>query len=429
MYYKVVRSAVRDARNLRSMRCVWSSVRPRSAFLYSTSQTKRNSFSDRSSITERRNKYHIPVLLDEILSFFEDRKVDVYVDGTLGAGGHASAMVQSHPEMTCLVGFDLDPRAHTLAKLRLEELNSVIIPVDLSSFREKDRASTDVSSIDMRYTLDSKGIGSGTRRAFLVKGNFSGIGPVLKHLPYIDDSTKTNHDDDVSACCCFGKVDAMLLDLGISSMQVDEAERGFSFLQDGPLDMRMDPNAVLSAEEIVNTWPEHEIAEIIRDFGEERHWRKIAYKIVEARGQSPIRTTTDLVKAIGGNYTRNRKGKHPATRAFQALRIAVNEELKSISTVLPDAIDALAPGGRLAVITFHSLEDRIVKWAFRKAAGMSPSDEQLPQYCIPFEETEEKSKVKILTRRPITPTEAEQGQNSRSRSAKLRVVEKLISEG
>jgi len=232
-----------------------------------------------------------------------------------------------------------------------------------------------------------------------------------------------------------GLVDAALLDLGVSSMQIDTAERGFSFLRDGPLDMRMDPGATLSAEDVVNTWSETQLGALFRDYGEERHWKGIARRIADARDKAPIRTTRQLVAAVGGNHNprsgggrgggKGDRGKHPATRVFQALRIAVNGELQSVARVLPAAMSSLAPGGRLAVITFHSLEDRIVKWAFRQAAGMTPSDEALPSYCVPFSEQVGEPMVRILTKRPVLPSMEEQTVNPRSRSAKLRVVEKL----
>ena len=256
-------------------------------------------------------------------------------------------------------------------------------------------------------------------------------------------------------------------------LQVDTSERGFSFLRDGPLDMRMDPCAALSAEELINTWPEEELGRMFWEFGEERHWRAVARRVAAARERQPITTTQQLVAAIGGvplgssgdggrrrggSGSSKAKQKHPATRVFQAIRIAVNGELASIAAAVPDAIDCLRPGGRLSVITFHSLEDRIVKWAFRRAAGMAPSDGPLPSYCLPpaaaqarvdsaaaasprrkqqqpaqpppqraEEEEAPPARVRILTRRPVGPSEDEERANVRSRSAKLRVVEKLPS--
>ena len=268
--------------------------------------------------------------------------------------------------------------------------------------------------------------------ALLVRSNFSAMGSVLPHLSLTTNTTDTT-TDSTSSTSVYGQVDAMLLDLGISSMQVDLSERGFSFMRAGPLDMRMDPEAVLSAEVAVNSWSEAQLGKIIKEFGEERYWKSIARRIASAREEAPIVTTHQLVKAIGnpggyggGGGRGSKEKKHPATRTFQALRIAVNGELQSVAEAIPAAVEALAPGGRLAVITFHSLEDRIVKWAFRQAAGMAPTDEPLPSYCNQFDaSTEGEALVKILTRRPVVPGGEEQVKNPRSRSAKLRVVEKL----
>lgn len=377
-----------------------------------------HSASSTASASQAPTVPHVPVLLDEILGFFEDVSVRVYIDGTLGAGGHAEAVARHHPELRTLVAFDLDPTAHAIAGNRLASQSLRIASVTLGP-----RNSLSVHGNDEQTNCCAT--------AFLVRANFAALGPVLGQL-----HASSGTVEDGSAVVA-GRVDAALLDLGISSMQVDSGERGFSFLRDGPLDMRMDPGAMLSAEEIVNTWPEAKLGQIIRDFGEERYWRGIARRLAAAREIKPLRTTAELVSAIGNpggkaTFASAKKKiqgsgfshKHPATRVFQALRIAVNSELQSIGTALPAAIDALAPGGRLAVITFHSLEDRIVKWAFRQAAGMSPTDEPLPDYCVPFQ-TATEPKVRVLTRRPVTPSEEEQRANSRSRSAKLRVVERL----
>lgn len=371
---------------------------------------------------------HVPVLIEEIMGFFQDINVRVYVDGTLGAGGHASRVVAQHPELETLVGFDLDPLAHKLAGERLTKHGSHVIPVTVDP---KSGIPNLINENKEEIFGGSGGGGGGDGKrkspstALLVRSNFAAMGTVLSHLSNIT-STSTP---------IYGHVDAMLLDLGISSMQVDLSERGFSFIRDGPLDMRMDPEALISAELAVNTWPEAQLGKIIKEFGEERYWKSIARKIASAREESPILTTHQLVKAIGnpggggyggGKGKNGSKGIHPATRTFQALRIAVNGELQSVSEAIPAAVKALAPGGRLAVITFHSLEDRIVKWAFRQAAGMAPTDEPLPSYCLPFDERiEGEAMVKILTRRPVVPGEEEEKENPRSRSAKLRVVERI----
>eukprot|EP00897_Mesotaenium_endlicherianum_P010188 jgi/Mesen1/9198/ME000591S08510 len=279
---------------------------------------------------------HLPVLLREVLASFQGKKLTTFVDGTLGAGGHASAILASHPELRTFVGLDVDPRAHAEAGPHL----------GAAAAHARERAG-----------LSESGPGSGPE-VHLVRANFRSMKEVLEGLKIRQ-----------------GSVDGILLDIGVSSMQIDTAERGFSFMREGPLDMRMDPTAVVSAEEIINTWSEEEIGRIIRDYGEERRWRHLASCIVRARNEAPIRTTAALVDVVGGrnfNPHISRKkglGIHPATRTFQALRIAVNDELASLERAIPDAIACLAPGGRLGVISFHSLEDRIVKRAFLAAAA------------------------------------------------------------
>jgi 16S rRNA (cytosine1402-N4)-methyltransferase len=212
-------------------------------------------------------------------------------------------------------------------------------------------------------------------------------------------------------------VDGIVLDLGASSMQFDNAERGFSFMQDGPLDMRFGVNAVMSADEIVNTFDEHELADIIFKYGEDRDSRKIARAIVQAR---PLHTTRELVAAIEKASPRRGDRVHPATQTFQALRIAVNDELAAVEKTLPQAVAALNTGGRCAVISFHSLEDRIVKDYFREQS----KDLINPPYERIYE-VERKAVVTLVNKKPILPTEEETRENPRARSAKLRVVEKL----
>jgi 16S rRNA (cytosine1402-N4)-methyltransferase len=214
----------------------------------------------------------------------------------------------------------------------------------------------------------------------------------------------------------WGQVDGILLDLGASSMQFDRPERGFSFLRDGPLDMRFGPSAPHTAADLVNNLSQEELADLIFRYGEERFARQIARAIVRAR---PLQTTRQLATVIEAVLPR-KGGIHPATRTFQALRIAVNEELSALERVLPQAVAALKPGGRLAIISFHSLEDRIVKDFFRQ--------ESQDQINPPYERiypVERKATLKIITRKPITPDEAEIQQNPRARSAKLRIAEKL----
>jgi 16S rRNA (cytosine1402-N4)-methyltransferase len=356
----------------------------------------------------------VPVLLEEVLGFFEGRQVGVYLDGTLGAGGHAAAMLRAHPELHTAVGIDLDPRARGLAAARLQGAGARVVP---ATMLPGDALALDPQPEGQAPSAGEEG--RPLRLAYVVAGNFAQAAPALRGLP----------SGGLAGC-----VQAALLDLGVSSMQIDEPGRGFSFMRDGPLDMRMDPGAAVSAEDAVNCWPEAELGRVFREFGEERYWRSIAARVAAARDQAPIRTTQELVRAVGnpgGGGWGGRggkggaKGKHPATRVFQALRIAVNGELRSVAAALPEVISCLAPGGRLAVITFHSLEDRIVKWAFRQAAGMRPSDEALPDYCLPFAEEAGEASVRLVTRKPVAPSAGEQAANARSRSAKLRVVERL----
>eukprot|EP00890_Picochlorum_soloecismus_P006218 jgi/Picsp_1/6598/NSC_03941-R1_s-adenosyl-methyltransferase len=349
---------------------------------------------------------HVPVLLDAVIAGFSGVKLGVFVDGTLGAAGHASRVATGHPELECVVGFDKDPLAHGLARERMEGLGFEVHPLLPESGLVKGGKA--IAGKDGKIMLP-------------VHANFSEMKRIIKSL---QGNGMIPRKD--------GTVDGILLDLGVSSMQLDMEERGFSFIRDGPLDMRMDPTSPLTAEVLVNTWSEGKIGKILKEYGEERYWKSIARKIVERRTESPICSTQELVKIIGFPNSRGRKGskdrsgrqKHPATRVFQALRIAVNGELESVVKAIPEAMDMLAPGGRLAIITFHSLEDRIVKWAFRQAAGMAPSDNILPEYCASFNEPQE-PRVRILTRRPICPSPEEEEANVRSRSAKLRIVERL----
>lgn len=283
------------------------------------------------------------------------------------------ALLEAHPEAQLFLGVDVDARAHEIAG---ERLNA---------------------------SRESQGWGCELKYA---RSNFSQIRRAVEDAFGV------------------GGVDGILLDVGVSSMQMDTAARGFSFSNDGPLDMRMGLSAGASAEQIVNTWPESELADIFRNYGEERHSRAYASRIVDAREKSAIRTTQQLCAALGyigkskGNGRSNRI--HPATRIFQALRIAVNDELKHLEKALPESIQCLAPRGRLTVITFHSLEDRIVKQAFLKASGKQTGEISL------YEEPEPLPILgKILTRKPVIPSETEQNENPRCRSAKLRVFERV----
>lgn len=302
---------------------------------------------------------HQPVLLAEVLLAFHDRPLRRFVDCTLGLGGHASAILELHPEIAEFIGCDQDPAARAIATERLAPWQS---------------------------------------KLRVIHANFSTL-------------TAT----DISA------VDGMLVDLGVSSLQLDHAARGFSFRHEGPLDMRMDPSLPLTAADIVNHWSESDLGRLIRDYGEEKDWRLITRAIIKARQQAPIVTTTQLAELIVPLFPfhRRRKTIHPATLTFQALRLAVNQELEVLKTLLPWAIDALAPGGRLAVISFHSLEDRIVKQAFQDAASDKVSTSG--QGGIFLDKT---PLVNIVTRKAIACSAEEADENPRARSAKLRVVEK-----
>lgn len=308
------------------------------------------------------NTPHISVMKEEVLRIFESQKINLYIDGTVGAGGHAAAVLSAHPEITKCIAVDQDPEALILARKALK------------SWEDK---------------------------VFFWKDNFHNV------------MTQVNEDGM--------KADAILLDLGVSSMQFDRAEKGFSFTYDGPLDMRMNPDAELTAEEIVNTWEEASLGKIFRDYGEEKQWRAAARAIVRARSEAPIKTTRQLVDALSPVIYR-KKGKliNPLTLVFQALRICVNSELDVLEKTLPLCIDVLKPGGCLAVITFHSLEDRIVKNLFRFYASDKENTSGLGGLFI-----DKEPEVKILTRKPMIATDAEVESNPRSRSAKLRAIEKL----
>ncbi len=306
------------------------------------------------------SEHHTPVLLNEVLKLLEMRRLTTFVDGTLGAGGHAEAILKSHPEIQQFVGFDQDENALEIAKRTL-------LP-----FQEKCQ---------------------------FIHSNFG------------DMQLKLNEEN-------IEGVDGILMDIGASSMQLDQAERGFSFQRTGPLDMRMDQSQAFTAKDLVNTYSEKELGEIFRE-GEERKWRACARAIVEARAVEPIETTEDLVKILRP-MTWKKKGLDPLTLAFQSIRIAVNRELHQLERVIPQAISLLKPKGVLLVITFHRLEDRIVKQLFRQAGESTEVVEGKQQFII-----EKTPEVEVLTRKPITGSEKEIEVNPRARSAKLRAVEKL----
>lgn len=306
---------------------------------------------------------HTSVLLNELVSYFKDMRLTYFVDATLGAGGHSQAILKDHPEIQLLIGIDQDPVAREIAEKRLAPWHD---------------------------------------RVKIVPGNFSDI---HTHLSRLDIKT----------------VDGIIFDLGVSSMQFDQPEKGFSFMRDGPLDMRMDPTKDLTAAEIVNTWSESDLGRLFRDYGEEKRWRAAARMIAADRKQRPILTTFELAdilkKALPQPF--HKRGIHPATLVFQALRICVNGELEVLEKAMPLAIDLLAPGGRLGVISFHSLEDRIVKDAMRFAAS-----DKVDTVGIGGMFLDKEPIVNPITRKPVIPSDEEIAANPRSRSAKLRVVEK-----
>ena len=307
--------------------------------------------------------HHVSVLLDESIEALNVRPDGIYLDGTLGGAGHSSEIAK-RLNTGMLIGVDRDPKALAAAEERLAPWRDRVELVH-SNFRELDAI------------LDGLGIAA---------------------------------------------VDGILLDLGVSSPQLDEAIRGFSYMADAPLDMRMDPSDPLTAWEVVNTWSQEELRRILFTYGEERYAPLIAAAIVRRREQAPIDTTLALVDVIRGAMPQKalREKQHPAKRSFQAIRIAVNDELGAVDAVMRRAIDRLNPGGRLAVITFHSLEDRIVKNAMAEAIKGCTCPPEFP-VCV----CGKKPTLKLISRKPITAGEAELENNPRARSAKLRVGEKL----
>lgn len=306
--------------------------------------------------------HHISVLLDECIEGLNIKPDGIYVDGTLGGAGHSSQIAK---RLTTgrLIGIDRDSVALKAAEERLAPYSD---------------------------------------RVTLVHSNFCEIAQVLKDLA-IDG------------------VDGILLDLGVSSPQLDDGSRGFSYMADAPLDMRMNSEDILTAYEVVNTWSYEELKRILFDYGEERYAPKIASAICKRREVKPIETTLELVDVIRSAMPAQalREKQHPAKRSFQAIRIAVNDELGSVEKVMRDAIPCLNSGGRLAVITFHSLEDRIVKTAMTGAAKGCTCPPSFP-VCV----CGKKPQVRIITRKPIVSGEEELERNPRARSAKLRVCEK-----
>ena len=306
---------------------------------------------------------HVSVLLNECLEGLNIKENGIYVDGTLGGAGHSSEILKRLSNEGRLIGIDQDTDALKAAKERLKDYSNVTF----------------------------------------VHSNFSNIENVLNNL---------NIDG----------VDGILMDLGVSSYQLDEGERGFSYMKDAPLDMRMNRENDFSAYNVVNEYSEEDLYRIIRDYGEEKFAKRIASFIVENRQEKNIETTLELVEIIKNAIPAKarREGPHPAKRTFQAIRIEVNSELSILNKTIEDGVEKLNKGGRMAIITFHSLEDRIVKNKFRDLAVSCRCPKEFP-VCV----CGEKAKVKIISRKAIEPTKEEVEVNPRSRSAKLRIIEKL----
>ncbi len=321
------------------------------------------------------SEYHIPVLLNEVLQFLEIKPGSWYVDCNLGGGGHTKGILEAGGKV---IGIDLDPDAiHQVAK-----------------------------DYDLKIEDQGDHLEAYSENLILYQSNFANIDQVVNVIAR-NEVTKQSKTEIASPSVRNDRMEiqGILFDLGVSTHQLETDKRGFSFNLSGPLDMRMNPNQSVSAKELVNGLYERELADLFWRLGEERFSRQIAKKIVEQRTISPIETSDQLVQIILSVRHRSPKDKtHPATRVFQALRIAVNDELNSLTEALPKALEILSPEGKLAVIAFHSLEDRIVKNYFR--------------------DWEKENKVKILTKKPIEPTEVEINSNPRSRSGKLRVLEK-----
>ena len=308
--------------------------------------------------------HHIPILRETVVSLLNPMRGGVFVDGTLGGGGHAEAVLERLPEDGRLYGIDRDGAAIAAASARLARFGEAFTAIRGNFF-------------DMKRLLAAQGV---------------------------------------------TEVDGILLDLGVSSYQLDTPQRGFSYHEDAPLDMRMDPSAPLSAYDVVNGYPVEELTRIIREYGEERYASRVANAIVREREKAPLNSTVRLAEIVklALPAPARREAQHPARRTFQALRIEVNGELEGLSAALNDAHDLLRSGGVLAVITFHSLEDRIAKQAFKTFEHPCTCDPHAPVCTCGKTPT-----AKVLTKKPIVADEAELQQNPRARSAKLRAIHKL----
>ncbi len=313
---------------------------------------------------EMKNPFHKPVMVKEVINLLRPRPNGIYVDATLGLGGHTEAILEWSYSRTKVIGFDSDSEALSLAKNRLSRFGSQVV---------------------------------------FVNENFSQIDKVLKELG-ID------------------RVDGIVADLGMSSFQIEGSGRGFSFLRDEPLDMRMDPSLRFTARDLVNEMDEGDLSKILRAYGEERWAKKISREIVKSRREKPIETTLQLAEIVSGAIPKkfHPPGIHPATRTFQALRISVNNELGNLEVFLEKAVSTLSVGGRIVVISFHSLEDRLVKNAFRGLASPCICPPEMPRCGCG-----KKGVLKILTRSPLRASVEEIHGNPRARSAKLRGGERI----
>lgn len=313
-------------------------------------------------MASRTSARHVPVLLPQVLEGLRVTSGGQFVDCTVNGGGHAAGILSQSTPAGHLLGLDVDPQALVRGAARLREFGE---------------------------------------RVVLKRSNFA-------QLHSVADLTG------------FRRVQGILFDLGLSSLQIASADRGFSWQQEGPLDMRMDPGQELTAATIVNSWDQESLANVIWNFGEERYARRIARRIVEQRRERPLTLVADLAGIVQSVYGKRWHRIHPATRTFQALRIAVNGELDHLQHALEQARDLLAHGGRLVVIAFHSLEDRTVKRFMQRASGKCVCPGNIPQcVCNPSES------LRILTRKPVRPDRAEIASNPRSRSARLRIAERI----
>ena len=306
---------------------------------------------------------HISVLLNEVIEGLNIKEDGIYVDCTLGGAGHSGEIIEKLSTAGRLIGIDQDKDALKAAGEKLKEYENTTY----------------------------------------VHNNFTNVEEILNELN-------------------IENVDGILMDLGVSSYQLDAGERGFSYMKDAPLDMRMNRDSEFSAYDVVNGYSEEKLSKVIKDFGEERFARRIAKFITDRRGANPITTTLQLVDIIKAAIPAKarREGPHPAKRTFQAIRIEVNKELDILDKAIEGAVNKLKPGGRVVVITFHSLEDRIIKNKFKELENPCNCPKEFP-ICI----CRKQSKVKIITRKPIEPSEEEVNENPRSRSAKLRIAERI----